>query len=142
RGAYEFDAVQEARKEEERAERLRLYYVAMTRAIDRLIVSGSIDPSRTADEATPIGWVLGRLEAGQEIGRDERGPVELEREGARVILRVDRYVEEPVAAVEVVPEEGQLVLFEQDGDGALPALVPSLQPLPEVPAAPLHRVRR
>src|SRR5204863_10115658 len=62
--------------------------------------------------------------------------------GARVILRVDRYVEEPVAAVEVVPEEGQLVLFEQGGDGALPALVPSLQPLPEVPAAPLHRVRR
>ena len=63
RGAYAYDAVQEARKEEERAERLRLYYVAMTRAIDRLIVSGSIDPRRTADETTPIGWVLGRLDA-------------------------------------------------------------------------------
>ena len=63
RGAYAYDAVKEARKAEERAERLRLYYVAMTRAIDRLIVSGSIDPTRTTDETTPIGWVLGRLEA-------------------------------------------------------------------------------
>src|SRR3989442_6452508 len=142
RGAYAFDAVQEARKAEERAERLRLYYVAMTRAIDRLIVSGSIDPSRSADEATPIGWVLGRLEAGQEIERAGREPVELEREGARVILRVDRHVEEPVAAADVVPEDGQLALFEASGDGTLPALVPPLQPLAEVPTPPLHRVRR
>jgi ATP-dependent helicase/nuclease subunit A len=142
RGAYEFDAVQEARKAEERAERLRLYYVAMTRAIDRLIVSGSIDPNRTADEATPIGWVLGRLDAAGEIERAGREPVELEREGARVILRVDRYVEEPAAEVEVAPEEGQLVLFEDASDGVLPALVPPLPPLPEVPAPPLHRVRR
>src|SRR5256886_2485117 len=36
RGAYAYDAVKEARKAEERAERLRLYYVAMTRANDRL----------------------------------------------------------------------------------------------------------
>jgi superfamily I DNA/RNA helicase len=36
------------------AERLRLY-VAVTRAIDRLIVSGSIDSHRKADEKTPIG---------------------------------------------------------------------------------------
>src|SRR5438876_115838 len=142
RGAYAFDAVQEARKAEERAERLRLYYVTMTRAIDRLIVSGSIDPGRTADEATPIGWVLGRLEAAQEIERAGLEPVELEREGARVILRVDRYVEEPVAAPEVVAEDGQLALFDEGGAGVLPALVPALQPLPDVPLPPLHRVRR
>src|SRR5205814_7523925 len=124
---------QEARKVEERAERLRLYYVAMTRAIDRLIVSGSIDPGRTADEATPIGWVLGRLEATGEIERAGREPVELERGGARVILRVDRFLEEPAAELEAVPEEGQLVLFEGGGEGALPALVPPLPPLPDVP---------
>ena len=39
----------EAERDQERAERLRLYYVAMTRAIDRLIVSGAIDPERSAD---------------------------------------------------------------------------------------------
>jgi ATP-dependent helicase/nuclease subunit A len=143
RGVYAYDEVKEARKAEERAERLRLYYVAMTRAIDRLIVSGSIDPGRTADETTPIGWVLGRLEARDEIEHAEREPVELERQGARVILRVDRYTEEPASTVEVAAaENGQLALFAEDGGGALPALVPALPALAEIPAPPLHRVRR
>ena len=143
RGAYAYEEVKEARKAEERAERLRLYYVAMTRAIDRLIVSGSIDTARTADETTPIGWVLGRLDARDEIERAAGDPVELERQGARVILRVDRFAETPAVAEEpVVPEDGQLALFAEDGGAALPALVPALPPLADVPAPPLHRVRR
>ena len=144
RGVYAYEEVKEARKAEERDERLRLYYVAMTRAIDRLIVSGSIDPGRTSDETTPIGWVLGRLEAREEIEDAEREPVELERQGARVILRVDRYAE-PVAPFEAAPpasEDGQLALFAEDGGEALPALVPALPALAEIPAPPLHRVRR
>src|SRR4051812_33420167 len=142
RGAYAYEEVKEKRKAEERAERLRLYYVAMTRAIDRLIVSGSIDPTRTADEATPIGWVLSRLDATGEIEHAQQEPVELEREGARVILRVDRFSEEAPAAAEAASEDGQLALFAEGGGGALPALAPPLPPLPEVPAPPLHRVRR
>ena len=143
RGAYAYDAVKEARKAEERAERLRLYYVAMTRAIDRLIVSGSIDPTRATDETTPIAWVLGRLGAGSEIEGAGREAVELEREGARVILRVDRYaVDEAAPAAEAAAEDGQLALFENGGGGALPPLVPALPPLAEVPGPPLHRVRR
>jgi ATP-dependent helicase/nuclease subunit A len=143
RGAYAYDAVKEARKAEERAERLRLYYVAMTRAIDRLIVSGSIDPTRTTDETTPIAWVLARLEAESEIEGAGREAVELEREGARVILRVDRYAaEEAVPALEPAAEDGQLALFAGGGGGALPALVPALPALSEVPGPPLHRVRR
>ncbi len=141
RGAYAYEEVREARKAEERAERLRLYYVAMTRAIDRLIVSGSIDPVRTADETTPIGWVLGRLDALQEIESAGRDPVELERQGARVILRVDRCAETPPAP-EPAAEDGQLALFATDGGGTLPALVPALPPLADVPVPPLHRVRR
>src|SRR5438309_3570215 len=142
RGAYEYEAVKEARKAEERAERLRLYYVAMTRAIDRLIVCGSIDPSRVADEATPIGWVLGRLEARAEIERADREPIELEREGARVILRADRYAEVVAPVVEPPVRDRQLALFDTDGSGTLPVLVPALPPLAEIPAPPLHRVRR
>jgi ATP-dependent exoDNAse (exonuclease V) beta subunit len=142
RGAYAYEAVKEARKAEERAERLRLYYVAMTRAVDRLIVSGSIDPGRTSDDSTPIGWVLGRLEAREELERAGRKPVELEREGARVILRVDRYAAEPAPALEAAVQDGQLALFEGGAGDVLPALVPALPPLPEVPAPPLHRVRR
>jgi ATP-dependent helicase/nuclease subunit A len=142
RGAYAYDAVQEARKAEDRAERLRLYYVAMTRAIDRLIISGSIDPERTADETTPIGWVLGRLDAKDEIERADGEPVELERGGARVILRVDRFAAEPEVIVEAPAEDGQLALFDEGGAGVLPALVPALQPLVEIPTPPIHRVRR
>jgi ATP-dependent helicase/nuclease subunit A len=142
RGAYSYDAVKETRRAEERAERLRLYYVAMTRAIDRLIVSGSIDPTRTSDDSTPIGWVLGRLDARAEIERAGREPLELEREGARVILRVDRLAEEPTPAEELVAEDGQLALFDEAGGKLLPALVPPLPPLADVPAPPLHRVRR
>src|SRR5438874_2627358 len=123
RGSYAYDAVQEARREEDRAERLRLYYVAMTRAIDRLIISGSIDPERTADDTTPIGWVLGRLDAKEEIEHAGGEPVELEREGARVILRVDRFAAEPEVTVESFPEDGQLALFDESGvAGALPPL--------------------
>src|SRR5439155_13391040 len=142
RGAYAYEAVKETRQAEERAERLRLYYVAMTRAIDRLVVSGSIDPSRASEEMTPIGWVLGRLEALEEIERAGREPVELDRQGARVILRVDRYVEEPAVTVGAAAEDGQLILFEDGGGGALPPLVPRLPQLVEVPAPPLHHVRR
>ncbi len=142
RGAYAYEAVKEARQAEERAERLRLYYVAMTRAIDRLIVSGSIDRGRASDDVTPIGWVLGRLEAREEIERAGREPVELEREGARVILRVDRYTEEQAPVAEPAAQDGQLILFDEGGAGALPPLVPALPPLAEVPAPPLHRVRR
>jgi ATP-dependent helicase/nuclease subunit A len=145
RGAYAYEAVKEARKVEERAERLRLYYVAMTRAIDRLIVSGSIDPSRTAGETTPIGWVLGRLDAREEIESAGEEPVELELAGARVILRVDRHAEPDAAPAlaGAAREEGQLALFDGvAGDSLIPALVPPLAPLAEVPQPPIHRVRR
>src|SRR5262249_12124311 len=54
RPAFDYEAVRDARREEERAERLRLYYVAMTRAVDRLIVSGAVDRERRAG-ATPMG---------------------------------------------------------------------------------------
>jgi ATP-dependent helicase/nuclease subunit A len=144
KGAFAYEAVREARKAEERAERLRLYYVAMTRAADRLIVSGAIDPARAADETTPIGWVLERLAARQEIEAAGTDPVELEREGARVLVRVDRFVAEPEPETAAPPvlEDGQLALFEAGGGATLPPLVPPLPPLGEIPAPPLHRVRR
>ena len=77
RGAFGYDEVRRARELEDRAERLRLYYVAMTRAIDRLIVSGAVDPESTADASTPLGWVLGRLDADEELKAAGRDPIEL-----------------------------------------------------------------
>ncbi len=145
KGAFDWEAVREERRREDEAERLRLYYVAMTRAIDRLIVSGALDPNRESDRSTPMGWVLGRLEAGGELAAAD-GPVELEHGDARFLLRVDRRAAEPaVQAPEeqevALPEEGQLALFGELPEGrALRA--PTLPALEPVPAPPLHRARR
>ncbi|HXH87985.1 MAG TPA: UvrD-helicase domain-containing protein [Gaiellaceae bacterium] len=145
-GAFGYDDVRDARKAEEEAERLRLYYVAMTRAIDRLIVSGSIDPERKADEKTPIGWVLDRLDCAAELATRE-GPVELERDGARVLIRVDRTPPPPAPELlaepePLVDEAGQLALFSPESAPPLPPLAPALAPIAPLPAAPLHDVKR
>jgi ATP-dependent helicase/nuclease subunit A len=143
RGAFEYEAVREAGREEEKAERLRLYYVAMTRAIDRLIVSGAIDPERRSDVATPIGWVLERLEA-RELDEAERGTVELERDGARLLVRIDRHRPEAVTktvASAMPSERGQLALFSGEDVPVLPPPAPRLPELAAVPQPPLHHVR-
>jgi ATP-dependent helicase/nuclease subunit A len=135
----EYESVKAAEQDAEEAERRRLYYVAMTRAIDRLIVSGAIS-ERGADAGTPIGWVLDRLEAG-ELEDAAAGPVEIERGGARVLVRLDRFA--PQSEVAPGPaEEEQLELFAVSENGAAAPDAPELAPLAEVPAPPLHRVRR
>jgi ATP-dependent exoDNAse (exonuclease V) beta subunit len=147
-GVLGYDDVKDVRRAEDEAERLRLYYVAMTRAIDRLIVSGSIDPERKADEHTPIGWVLGRLDCAAELEAGVGEPIELEREGARVLVRVDRTPAPPVAEepspaeLAVDPESGQLALFAEGDAPPLPPLAPALAPIQALPEPPLHDVRR
>jgi ATP-dependent exoDNAse (exonuclease V) beta subunit len=145
RGAFGYDEVRQAREAEDRAERLRLYYVAMTRAIDRLIVSGAVDPQSTADASTPLGWVLGRLDADEEIAAAGSDPIELERGDARILIRVDRFrPEEPALAPKAAAgagELGQLELFAANGGGALPPPAPKLPELRPVPPPPLHTLR-
>ena len=144
RGAFDYDEVKDARLAEQDAEKLRLYYVAMTRAKARLIVSGAIDPNKSADASTPIGWVLGRLDATAELAAAGDAPVEIERNLARLVLRADRYregdwTEQEVAAAE--EEAGQLTLFVAPEDIATPA-APELAALVAPPEPPLFRVRR
>jgi ATP-dependent helicase/nuclease subunit A len=142
---FGWDEVKEAASEQEHAERLRLYYVAMTRAIDRLVVSGAIDPGRTADRSTPIGWVLDRLEANDTVVEAGDAPIELERDEARFVLSVNRYeprAEESAAEPEAAADdELQLALF-----GELPPIRPrlgiQLPSLAEIPAPEAHDVRR
>jgi ATP-dependent exoDNAse (exonuclease V) beta subunit len=144
RPVFDFEAVREAEKAQERAERLRLYYVAMTRAIDRLIVSGAIDPERAADRETPIGWVLDRLDAHESLTNAAGEPVELERGEARFLLRVDLFAprQDQAAAGPVLVEVGdQLPLFGELPLGAPPPGV-ELPELAAPPAPPLHHVRR
>jgi ATP-dependent exoDNAse (exonuclease V) beta subunit len=121
----------------------------MTRAIDRLIVSGSMDAARKADEKTPIGWVLERLDCATELERAGDAPVELERKGARVLVRLDRTPPPPKRAPVAPPEAelveaetGQLALFAPGAAPPLPPLAPVLAPIQALPEPPLHDVRR
>ncbi|HUY71451.1 MAG TPA: UvrD-helicase domain-containing protein [Gaiellaceae bacterium] len=140
RPVFAYEEVLEAEREAGRAERLRLYYVAMTRAADRLLVSGAVGEERD----TPIGWVLSKLDCEDELASGA-AVFELARGGASFLVRVDRKSEaaEPPAesGEPASSEEGQLALF---------AELPSAPPvrgwlLPELvppPALPLHRVRQ
>ena len=119
-------------------ERLRLYYVAMTRAVDRLIVSGAVGEGRE----TPIRWILARLDCEREL-QDASGQFELERGEAAFLVRVDRFdgVSDEQPADADADEDGQLALF-----GELPPApaargyrLPELAPAPQ---PPLHEVRR
>ena len=141
RPTSDYEEVKEVEDEAAEAERRRLYYVAMTRAIDRLIVSGSIDPDRGGDESTPIGWVLGRLEA-TELDGAASGPVEIERDGARLVLRLDRFGgEEPLLPAEAADEE-QLELFVVENGKVAIADAPTLPELVPIPEPPENQVRR
>ena len=135
----EYETVRGAEQAAEEAERRRLYYVAMTRAIDRLIVSGALG-ERGPDERTPIGWVLDRLEL-DDLGAAE-AVAEIERGEARVLVRLDRHAPEPEAVVTEPEVIEQLGLFELAENGVAAVEAPELAPLAEVPAPPLHRVRR
>jgi ATP-dependent exoDNAse (exonuclease V) beta subunit len=145
RPVFDFDEVREAERAQEREERLRLYYVAMTRAIDRLVVSGAVDLERSADRETPIGWVLERLRAGETVGETRGEPAEIDRGEARFLLRVDRFapsmVVEVAAAEAELPEAGQLELFGELPVGPAPVGV-TLSPLGELQPPPLHDVRQ
>jgi ATP-dependent helicase/nuclease subunit A len=143
RGAFDYEAVKEARQEAERAERLRLYYVAMTRAKERLIVSGSVDLGSERETPTPIAWVLERLAADEQLRQAGEAPIELVRGDARLLVRLDRYRPEPaLAEIEPEQEEGQLALFAALEEVAAPPTAPELPPLVALPEPPLHRVRR
>ena len=140
RPVFDYEDVRKAEEGQERAERLRLYYVAMTRAIDRLIVSGAIDTERKSDRQTPIGWVLDRLDAAGTVADAGTEPIELERGEARFLLRVGRY-EAPAQEDRAESAVAQLALFGEipTGDQGPGLRLPELA-IPAEP--PAHDVRR
>ena len=130
-----YDDVRRAERESAEEETRRLYYVAMTRAIDRLILAGALDPDRDDAGSTPIGWVVDRLGAAV----DADSPIALEVGGVQVVLRVDRA---PAGARAAAPAPAeQLELFSAQPEAG-PAAVFELAALPPPPEAPPREVRR
>src|SRR5215212_11151379 len=113
----------------------------MTRAVDRLIVSGAVDDRRD----TPIGWVLERLDCEAELAAaaEAGAPAEVERGGATFLLRLNDPATAAADTDEPSPdaEAGQLTLFAELPAGPAPRgyRLPELAP---VPPPPVHRVRR
>jgi ATP-dependent helicase/nuclease subunit A len=140
-GAFGWEELREAEATAEQAENRRLLYVAMTRAIDRLIVSGAVDSTSRRDTNAPLHWILRRLEV--DVEATAGGPVELERGDARVLLRVDRAGDGPPVLDPGAPptDVSQLQLFAPLAGGSA-RQAPELPPLAPVPAAPPPTVRR
>jgi ATP-dependent helicase/nuclease subunit A len=130
-----FEELREEERAADEAETRRLYYVAMTRAIDRLIISGAVDPASSRDAKAPIRWILDRLDADLSVD----SPVEVGTDGARALLRVDRRRSE--AAEAEAPVATQLALFASGAERAS-RIAPQLAPLAPVAEPPAHRIRR
>ena len=93
--------------------------------------------------------MLDRLDCVAELDAAGDAPVELEREGARVLVRLDRTPPPVRVAPAVAPqpepveaEAGQLALFAPGAAPPLPPLAPVLAPIQALPEPPLHDVRR
>ncbi len=119
--AYD-ELAEEARETDEREER-RLFYVAMTRAQERLILSGAARLEAWPTRGAPMWWIapdfLGELTETLEAG--DAGVVERESGAGSV----------PVAYVAIGPEEDP---EEPGAPRAAPA--PPVPPVPPVPPAP------
>ena len=140
--AFGYDEVREEEWTAEQEENRRLLYVAMTRAIDRLIISGAVDSSSRRDGSAPLRWVLDRLDVDVAALSSDR-PVELEHDGARTLVRVDRRTEEAARSVRGADgaESEQLELFAA-ANGGMPRHAPELPALVPVPEPPSQRIRR
>ncbi len=133
RPALGYDELHEVERISEVEEARRLYYVAMTRAVDRLIVAGSLDPARKDSADSAIGWVVTRVGADLDV----EGPLDVG--GSTVVLRVDRGEAEAAAVAE--PAADQLELFAPSREPQAGAVF-ELAPLAPVPGPPPHRVTR
>ncbi len=155
-GTTSYQDVRDSHERAEQAERLRLYYVAMTRAMDRLLVSGSVDLDGGKPESTPIRWVLERLGLADELAAAGDGPIEVRRGEASILIHLDRGAadargdgdgdsdavrgtREPDEAEDAEP--GQLALFAGSGE-ELPPRAPRLHALPNLPEPSLGNVTR
>ncbi|MBD0291532.1 MAG: UvrD-helicase domain-containing protein, partial [Thermoleophilia bacterium] len=139
-GAFGWDAMREVEHSAEQAENRRLLYVAMTRAVDRLIVSGAVEAGSRRESGSPLHWILQRLEL--DVRSADGQPAEIERGGASVTVRVDRAAPAVPALGAAPPAEPQLQLFTPASGGAArhAPVLPELSPVDPPPAPALRRL--
>ena len=133
--ALDFDAIEAERRAADEAEERRVMHVAMTRAEERLILSGAV---RLGDSwpqpgpgAAPISWIapalvpgVAALDSGEPI-RDHGLVRTVLNSPASDVLRLE-------APVPVAPGEQLALAF----NGGAPAAAPAVGPAPVEPRAP------
>src|SRR5207302_976442 len=145
-GAREGEAV----AEEEGADAVRLLTIHAAKGLEfKVVVVADAGRDRAASHGEEIlclpdgrfGFKVADPSTGRRKGAfDGDAPAELERGGARLLLRVDRY-RPPQAQPEPEPEEApQLSLFSAEEVPVLPPIAPELPPLAPIPE-PAFRVR-
>src|SRR5205823_14553626 len=89
RAALHMEELKEEQEREAEAEERRIFYVAMTRAEEHLIVSGATDTERWPEERTlgpPIDWAWRALAPGARDALMEGGGPVAEVDGVRCVL--------------------------------------------------------
>ena len=135
----EFDALRAERQERERQEESRVFYVAMTRARERLLLSGTVDFGswpRESDTSAPISW-LGPALCPQLPELAATG-----ESGVRVVPAGEDAGGSPVRLTLSAPGGYGSVLREPPGAGGAPAAGDADGAAAKVPGAPTPRSRR
>lgn len=135
---------EEIRSQEQRAEEdetRRLYYVAMTRAIDRLLISGSVDTARRG-QAAPIDWILSSIDA--DLSCEQPQDLIVDETPVRVrVVREETPPADTPEGIEVLEGEQLTFALDSETETGLHAAPPlELPPLKEFPTPPRHVVRR
>jgi ATP-dependent exoDNAse (exonuclease V) beta subunit len=139
-----YNAVLEAEQSADELEQRRIIYVAMTRAVDRLIISGALAGGR---DTSPLAWMLDGLKVDVAALTPGLAHVHALESGVQLLVHLRRPGDEPaapVAAPATEPRE-QLTLFGDDeapAQPAEPAPIATLPLLPPLPTAPAHVPRR
>ncbi len=146
--ALDYRAIGEAQREAQEAEERRLFYVAVTRAKERLVLSGALtfEGFRGAGGATgggPAAWLAPAFvpDLGEVL---ERGGGEVERDGARIAVRIGRPGDRPREASASGPDDAPPAAADaaasgpDDAPAPAPGLTapPATAPLDPVPARP------
>ena len=131
--ALDYRAIGDEQREAQEAEERRLFYVAVTRAQERLVLSGALkfEGFMGAGGATgggPAAWLAPAFvpDLGEVM---ERGGGEVDRDGARIAVRIGRPGDRPRDASASGPD---------DAPAPTPVLTvpPATDPLDPVPARP------